>query len=159
MGMEIRWVKPPSGLAQAYEEYAGRVAVAVQAVACYVGQKMHDEARRNAPWQDRTGNARGGLFYAVDGLGMEPVFGKLGRITKVENAAVETVVESWDGTHLILTLGHTMYYGKFLETAHGAKYAIVMSTIETNLPVLERMLQDLFGGGVGASAGSVVSVV
>jgi len=39
-------------------------------------------------------------------------------------------------------LGHTVFYGKYLETSNGGRYAVVMSTIERNLPKLERMLQD-----------------
>jgi hypothetical protein len=41
----------------------------------------------------------------------------------------------------VIALGHTVYYGKYLETS--PKYAVVMSTIEANLPILERMLKNL----------------
>jgi hypothetical protein len=39
-------------------------------------------------------------------------------------------------------LGHTVFYGKYLELSNGGTHAVVMSTIEENLPMLERMLQD-----------------
>jgi hypothetical protein len=58
----------------------------------------------------------------------------------------DTNVESGDAGTLIVTLGHTVYYGKFLELSNGGRYGIVMSTIEGNLPNLERMLQEIFRG-------------
>ena len=92
---------------------------AVHALAQYIGTKMQNESRRNAAWQDRTGNARSGLF--------------------------STVVQEVAGKLVIIYLSHgNIYYGKFLELAHGQKYAIVMPTIQANLPVLKQMLDDLF---------------
>jgi hypothetical protein len=43
-------------------------------------------------------------------------------------------------------LAHTVFYGKYLELSNGGKYAIVMSTLEGNLPKLERMVQEVFSG-------------
>jgi hypothetical protein len=96
--------------------------VAVAAVADFIGQKAQGEMRQGARWIDRTGNARSGLFAAV-----------------TREAAGNLVV-------LYLSHGSTIYYGKFLELAHGGRYAIIMPVIERNLPELERMLKGLFRG-------------
>jgi hypothetical protein len=116
----VRWVRPPEELARGIERYGQRVLAAVYAVAEFIATKMQNESRRNARWQDRTGNARSGLFSQV-----------------TREAAGAVVI-------IYLSHGHTVDYGKFLELAHGQKYAIVMPTIEANLPELKRMLDDLF---------------
>ena len=142
---KFKWVKPPSDLAKEIEKYAERVLIAVQSVASYVGVKMMNEAHAGAPWEDRSRAARGGLFFAVDGFGLPPIVGEVTPEAKAKKTDITVAAGSRDT--LILTLGHTVYYGKFLELAHGGKYAIVMSTVERNLPGLEKMLQDLFRGG------------
>ena len=118
--------------------------VAIQAAATYWGQGIQDEARLEAVWEDRTGNARGGLFFAVDGFGFPPITGTV--TPEATREMSDTTVESGDAGTLIVTLGHTVYYGKFLELSNGGRYGIVMSTIEGNLPNLERMLQEIFRG-------------
>lgn len=115
----IYWVKPPEAeLLPNLDAYGRRVMVAVRAVADYIAQKTQTEMRQRAPWEDRSGNARGGLFSAVE-------------------AATDLVT-------IYLSHGHTVYYGVFLELAHGKKYAIVMPTIEANLPVIEGMIKRIF---------------
>lgn len=139
--LDFQWVRPPTQMARRIEDYGDRVLVAVQAVAAYVGEQMQNQARANAPWQDRTGNARSGLLYAVDGLGLNPI---MGRIQSVDmSLATDTVSVSGDRDHLVLLLGHTVFYGKWLEVSNGGRYAIVMSTVEANLGVLERALHRL----------------
>jgi hypothetical protein len=119
--MEIEWVagKTPDDLGEAIEEYGDRVLVAIFAVAQYFAQDCQDEMRVMAPWDDQTGNARSGLFSAV------------------ERAAADIV-------DIYLSHGHTIEYGKYLELAHGGTYAVIMPTIEANLPVLEKMLDEIF---------------
>lgn len=114
------WVKPPSLLGKTLTtEYAARLKTGVRAIGDYIALKMMAEARQFAPWQDRTGNARSGLFAVAE-------------------ATAGTLVE------IYLSHGHTINYGVFLELAHGAQYAIVMPTIERNLPVIRSMLDQLF---------------
>jgi hypothetical protein len=103
---------------------------------------MQNEARMTAPWEDRTGNARSGLFYAVDGLGFPPIVGQYNADASIQDP--DPLKISGERDKLVLAMGHTVFYGKYLELSHGSKYAIVMSTIEGNLPVLEKMLEDLF---------------
>lgn len=115
---KVVWTRPPSTIARALDRYGDRVQVAIVAVAEFIGQKMAGEAKRNAPWTDRTGNARSGLFY------------------QVVNEAAEKVV--------IVYLAHTVFYGVFLELAHAERYAIVWPTIEKHLPELKRLLDQIF---------------
>lgn len=98
--------------------YGARVMVAVRALADYIAAKIQNEARANAPWRDRTGNARTGLFAVADQAAR-------------------------DATEIYLSHGHTIHYGLWLEVAHGQKYAIIMPTLERNIPEIERMLRDL----------------
>lgn len=145
MNSGFLWViSPEEQLIPNIEEYGNKALVAVQAVATYWGQQIQDDARINASWMDRTGNARGGIFFAVDGFGMNPVTGEVTPDAKSEMSDI--AIESGDADTLIITLGHTVFYGKFLELSNGGKYAIIMSTIEKNLPDLDRMVQDIFKG-------------
>ena len=135
----FKWVVSPSQqLIPAIEKYGENVLVAVQAVANYWGQFVQDEARQEASWEDRTANARGGLFFAVDGFGLDTLTGTVTPDSKAQMSDV--AVESGDKDTLIIALGHTVFYGKYLELSNGGRYAVVMSTIEKNLPKLERML-------------------
>lgn len=140
--MSFRWIRPPSDLAKKIEEYGDRVYVAIHAAAAYWGQGSQDEARQNAPWEDRTGNARGGIFYAVDGFGLGEVAGQVDPGARA--LMRETSVEAGGPDRLVITVAHTVFYGQYLELSHGGRYAIIMSTIERRLPRLERQLKDIF---------------
>jgi hypothetical protein len=94
-------------LIPAIKKYGANALIAVQAVATYWGQSIQDEARQEATWEDRTANARGGLFFAVDGFGMSPMTGMVTPESKSEMSDV--AVESGDANTLIVTLGHTVF--------------------------------------------------
>lgn len=142
MASGFHWViSPEQELIPNIHAYGYKVLVAVQAVANYWGQMIQDEGRKDASWEDRTGNARGGIFFAVDGFGLEPLTGEV--TPEAQREMTDVTFESGDNNTLIITLGHTVYYGKFLELLYGGKYAIIMSTIEKNLPALERMVQEV----------------
>jgi hypothetical protein len=141
MNSGFKWVvSPEQRLIPAIKKYGKDALIAVQAVANYWGQFIQDEARQSAVWVDRTGNARGGLFFGVDGFGLGTLTGEVTPDAKSEMKDV--AVESGNANTLIITLGHTVFYGKFLELSNGGRYAVVMSTMERNLPKLERMLKD-----------------
>lgn len=141
--MSFTWIKAPSAeLIPNIEEYGKRCYVAIHAAAAYWGQGTQDAARILAPWNDRTGNARGGLFYAVDGFGQGEVVGDVGAGARA--LMRETSVEAGGPDRLVITVAHTVFYGKFLELSNGGRYAIIMSTIEQRLPQLERQLRDIF---------------
>jgi len=135
------WIKPPSQLAAALREYQEKLKAAIRAAAAYTGQKMQDEARQRARWSDRTGNARSGLFYAVDGFGFPPIVGQTA--VTFDQPVRDVITESGGDGYLILCLGHTMWYGKFLELSNGGRYAIVLSTFNANLPILEGVLKGV----------------
>ncbi len=67
-----------------------------------IATEMEAYAKQNAPWGDRTTNARQGL------------------VTFVEDAIA-------GGT---ITLAHTVYYGVYLELHFNGRFAIIMPTIE-----------------------------
>lgn len=137
----FHWVIPPSAqLIPNVELYGKRIEAAVYAVASRWGQGSQDAARNNAPWEDRTGNARGGLFYAVDGFGLGEVVGEVS--AEARGLMKDVSVEKGNGDILIIALSHTVYYGKFLELSHGGRYAIIMSTLESRLPELQRQIQS-----------------
>lgn len=144
MNSGLQWIVSPKVIADGLDQYQEKALVAIQAVANYWGQSVQDEARQNAPWEDRTGNARGGLFFAVDGFGLEPITGTV--TPDAESLKSDVAVESGDANTLIITLGHTVFYGKFLELEHGGTYAVIMSTLEGNLSRLERLIQEAFNG-------------
>jgi len=143
MASGFEWVVAPNEqLIPNLEKYGQKALAAVQAAATYWGQSIQDQARLGAMWEDRTGNARGGLFFAVDGFGLQPLTGEV--TPEAKSQMNDTSVESGDANTLIVTLGHTVFYGKFLELSNGGKYAIVMSTIEKNLGELEALMREIF---------------
>ena len=75
-----------------------------------------NEMRSNAPWQDRTGNARNGLF------------GKYSR----------------EGDTHKITLSHSMNYGIWLETRWAGKYEIIRPSISKGGDDVMRQLGRLF---------------
>ncbi len=62
-------------------------------------------AKENAPWTDRTANARQGLNGGVD---------------------------AYDN-HFVLYLAHGVEYGIWLEIAHGGNYAIIRPTFDAHM--------------------------
>lgn len=115
------WRTPPDMLARAIEQYGEKVIIAVAAVAQRVATIMENSAKQNAAWTDRTGNARSGLFG-----------------TSEADLAKHLVV-------IYLSHGPVIDYGVYLELAHGGRYAVIVRTIESHLPQLHAMLNEIFG--------------
>lgn len=65
-------------------------------------QEIRDWAQDNAPWEDRTGDARAGLDVEVD----------------------------QHGTVIDIVLFHTVDYGQWLETIQSGRFATIMPTLE-----------------------------
>ena len=122
----VRWETPPSALARAVEQYGDRVLTAVAAVAQYAATQMQNDAKANAPWTDRTANARTGLFG-----------------TSEADFARHVVT-------IYLSHGATIDYGIWLELAGGedgagaGKYAIIMRTMQAHYQDLMNMLNEIF---------------
>ena len=142
----FEWVVSPKVIADGLEEYGQKALVAIQAVANYWGQLVQNDERervdREHLWVTRTGAAQGGLFFAVDGFGLESITGEV--TPEAKSAMSDVAIESGSKDTLIITLGHTVFYGKFLELSNGGKHAVIMSTIEKNLGSLERQVQEVF---------------
>lgn len=68
--------------------------------------EVAERARGNAPWEDRTGNARAGLQ------------------TNVIN----------DNGEIVLTLFHTVEYGLWLEVIQNGRFATILPTLEQEAP-------------------------
>lgn len=68
----------------------------------HVAIEALEYAKENAPWNDRTGDARRGLDVHVE----------------------------WDGLSIVLSMFHTVSYGQWLETIQSGSYAIIMPTLE-----------------------------
>lgn len=75
---------------------------AIGAVAKSVEGPMYSKARTDAPWTDRTGNARAGLLARA----------------KRESPGVHSV-----------TLFHRVPYGIWLEVAHHQQFQVIMPTV------------------------------
>lgn len=73
-------------------------------------------AQENAPWDDRTGDARSGLTAEADTSGL----------------------------NLAIVLYHTVDYGIWLEVRNGGEYAIIIPTIEQMGPVVMGALGGAF---------------
>jgi hypothetical protein len=110
------WSVSPDIMKSGIAKYGQDAVVAVKALADHTCQEMQDYARTNAPWTDRTGNARRGLF---------------------------SFAEKGDQS-VVLYLSHTMEYGIWLEIGGGGKWAIIHPTIEHYLPQLIADLRSLF---------------
>jgi hypothetical protein len=86
----------------------------------HYAQKMEQYAKENAPWEDRTGDARRGLrgeaFYHP-------------------------------GVDMGVVLAHTVEYGQYLETANNSKDAILKPTVDHFMPDVKTDLAREFGGG------------
>jgi len=116
----VRWVRPPSELAAAVERYGDRVWQAVAAIAQYTATAMQNDAKANASWTDRTGNARTGLFG-----------------TSEADFARHVVT-------IYLSHGATINYGVWLELRANGKHAVIMRVMQSHYEPLMQMLREAF---------------
>lgn len=116
----VHWSTPPSELARAVERYGDRVLTAVAAVAQRVATEMQNQAKTDAPWTDRTGNARTGIFG-----------------TSEADFAARVVT-------IFLSHGAIVDYGIWLELANSGKYAVIMRTMEAHYESLMQLLREIF---------------
>jgi hypothetical protein len=82
----------------------------------YTIDYAENEAKKNAPWEDRTGNARNSI---------------LGIVWPEENNS------------LIASLSIGMFYGLYLELSYQGKYKIVWPTILNARPMVLRLLRGI----------------
>lgn len=104
----IKVVWKDQTLLKALNDGNAKVQRGLQAVMEYSAPQVEAHMKTNAPWTDRTGNARGGL-----------------RATPFR-----------DGGNYGILLYHTMPYGIWLEVKYSGRYAIIVPTIEVMGPVV-----------------------
>lgn len=97
---------------------------AISATMAYHATRAVAYAKQNAPWTDRTGNARGGLFSTTESTG-----------------------NSWR-----LTIAHSVPYGIWLEVRWNGRYQIIRPTIQNEGPEVMKTVgmyvSMAFGGGI-----------
>lgn len=71
-------------------------------------KQLEEDAKRNAPWVDRTSNARNSIQGSY----------------------------GWRGNHLVITVSGNMEYSVWLELAREKRYAILVPTIQKNAPAI-----------------------
>lgn len=98
--------------------YGDAVHFAVVQVANYWAPVIETFAKNNAPWTDRTANARQSLHAWVEELSKDTVN---------------------------LYLSHGVSYGIFLEVRFAGQYAIIWPTLEQHLEPIAQMLRGIFG--------------
>lgn len=103
----LRWSVPPSRLAEAVVDYGDNVQISVIEFAETLAELAEGEAKRNAPWKDRTGEARRRLHARVERL----------------NTGAARVV-----------LGHGVDYGIWLEIKQAGRWGIVVKTLQQLAP-------------------------
>lgn len=118
MASGIVWQTPPSALGAGLRRYGDRAHQAVLTVAKLVADEAEARAKAEAPWTDRTGNARQSLRGEAVALGRETV---------------------------AIYLSGGMDYSKWLELAHGEKYRIILPTLESLYPVVLARLKAVLG--------------
>lgn len=99
-------------------EWLNRKLAAEQALGDYYAGKMEGEAKLEAPWTDRTGAARKGLF------GESKIFSDFLRVR----------------------LAHVVDYGPYLELAMQRKYAILEPVVQRNAPQFFRDAEEVLRG-------------
>lgn len=112
-------------------EMGVKLDAALSALMAYESTRTETYMRENAPWTDRTANARNGLFAKP--VRSESVAGDKNALGQFMKA----------GVHHGIVLFHTMPYGIFLETRWSGRYAIILPTIAEKAPDVMRGTQNI----------------
>ena len=114
--MDIQW-QGVDDMIERLRQLENKVLWAVKQVALYWGPVMEEYAKKNAKWDDQTGNARASIHWNVDEISSEIV-------------------------RLYISGG--VDYFIYLETAFAGRYSILYPTIQHHLPKIRKMLDDIF---------------
>jgi hypothetical protein len=115
--MPIDWGGSDIRLADAYGRLGETVRERLLAVAEQYAPQIEADGKRDAPWTDRTANARQGLF----------------------TRAFE------DDSSVVISFGHRVFYGLFLEVRNAGKYSVILPTLERFYPRIMEALRGLLG--------------
>lgn len=108
--MSFDWQRSPSqAFGDLAQEYAQLIHDTVLVICNRFVPIIEAWLKENAPWTDRTGNARQSLFADVD---------------QIARSAI------------IVILGHGVEYGEWLEFAHGSMYAVIAPALDYFAPIL-----------------------
>lgn len=132
----IDWGGSDRRMEQQMEAYRDDVLYAVGQVATYFAPILEAHAKQNAPWTDRTSNARQSLRGYRDGEAPAAPAG--------ENASDYPDPHDLARDVVAIYLSHGMNYGVYLEGAMQGRYAIIWPTIQEHLPAIRKMLQGIF---------------
>lgn len=114
--MGFSWqVSPEQALPAVADAYINDVTKAVRVLARRYAPEIETWMKRNAPWTDRTGNARQTLHSEVE---------ELVNVT-------------------VITFAHGMDYGRYLELSHGGRYAIIGPALDHFAPLIWRDVMAL----------------
>jgi hypothetical protein len=114
--IQVEW-RGLDDIERGLDNYVIRIHETIKAVADYFAPQLETYAKDNAPWTDRTGNARQGLTGLVD------------------DVAVSIV-------DLYLTHSPAIFYGKFLELSYSGRYSIILPTMEAHYDNIFKLLQQ-----------------
>ena len=114
--MGFTWTTTPEeAFGALYDAYVRRLYMAVYVLCQRRKPDIENWLKDNAPWTDRTGNARQTLWSGVDG----------------------------NGQVIVITLSHGMTYGYWLEVANAGRFAIVTPGVDHWGTVLMQDIQRL----------------
>lgn len=114
-GWDLKWYYDT--LTPSRAKFAAKMAIATNELMEEMAQVIQEHMQTNAPWSDRTGEARQGL----------------------------TAEAGQEGTNFVITLYHTVSYGIWLEVRWSGRYAIILPTLELMGPQLMARLQNMMG--------------
>lgn len=114
----LRWEGSPQDLKRSIAKFGANSVNRMNKIGDFWGPKLAELARQNAPWTDRTGDARTGLF----GFN-EKVPGRM-RIT--------------------VSHGEKVFYGVYLELKNNGRYAIIWPTITQNVDKVMQSFKAVF---------------
>jgi hypothetical protein len=119
--MAFKWeVAPTDVFPQMAEKYTQAVFQSGRNIAYDRAEDMENWAKENAPWKDRTGDARERLHATVE-----------------ETGPIGTIV-----------LSHGVDYGIWLEVKNAGAYAIIAPAIDYWAPIVMRDLQRMMNLGL-----------
>lgn len=97
-------------------DYANQVRAAIERLLLWLAPQIEGWMKGNAPWEDRTGNARQALYTLV----------------------------ARDGSTYVLVMDHGVQYGYWLEVIQGGRYAIVAPAMDYAWTLVLSNLRSLF---------------